>query len=57
MIPFKGQSSLKQYMPKKPVRTGIKVWALADSKNGYIANFQLYTGKRGAALKNDWELR
>lgn len=26
MIPFKGRSSLKQYMPKKPVRRGIKVW-------------------------------
>ena len=47
MIPFKGRSSLKQYMPKKPVRRGIKVWALADSENGYIANFQVYTGKQG----------
>ena len=47
MIPFKGRSSLKQYMPKKPVRRGIKVWALADSENGYIANFQVYTGKHG----------
>ena len=45
MIPFKGRSSLKQYMPKKPVRRGIKVWALADSENVYIANFQVYTGK------------
>ena len=47
MIPFKGRSSLKQYMPKKPVRRGIKVWALADASNGYIANFQVYTGKQG----------
>ena len=47
MIPFKGRSTLKQYMPKKPVRRGIKVWALADSSNGYIANFQVYTGKQG----------
>ena len=46
MIPFKGRSSLKQYMPKKPVRRGIKVWALADTLNGYIANFQVYTGKQ-----------
>ena len=47
MILFKGRSSLKQYMPKKPVRRGKKVWALADASNGYIANFQVYTGKQG----------
>ena len=47
MIPIKGRSSLKQYMPKKLVRRGIKVWALADSENGYIANFQVHTGKQG----------
>ena len=47
MIPFKGQSTLKQYMPMKPVKRGIKVWALADAANGFIANFQVYTGKRG----------
>ena len=23
------------------------MWALADSENGYIANFQVYTGKQG----------
>ena len=47
MIPFKGRSTLKQYMPMKPVKRGIKVWALADAANGFIANFQVYTGKRG----------
>ena len=31
MVPFKGRSTLKQYMPKKPVRHGFKVWMLADS--------------------------
>ena len=51
MIPFKGRSSLKQYMPKKPVRRGIKVWALADALNGYIANFQVYTGKQGGSTE------
>ena len=47
MIPFKGWSTLKQYMPMKPVKRGIKVWLLADSSNGYISNFQVYTRKRG----------
>jgi len=45
MIPFKGRSSLKQYMPMKPVKRGYKVWCLADSKTGYILKFEVYTGK------------
>ena len=47
MIKFKGQSSIKQYMPKKPVKRGIKAWVLADSNNGYVYNLQIYTGKQG----------
>ena len=47
MIPFKGRSSLKQYMPLKPVKRGIKVWARADASNGYISAFQVYMGKSG----------
>lgn len=31
MIKFKGRSSLKQYMPKKPVKRGYKVWMLCAS--------------------------
>ena len=45
MIPFKGRSSLKQYMPMKPVKRGYKVWCLADSKIGYVMKFDIYTGK------------
>ena len=35
MIPFKGRSSLKQYMPLKPIRRGIKIWMRADANSGY----------------------
>ena len=45
MIPFKGRSCLKQYLKNKPVKRGIKVWCLADSSNGFIQNFDVYTGK------------
>ena len=45
MIPFQGRSSLKQYMPAKPVKRGIKVWCHADSHNGYLCEFQVYTGR------------
>ena len=43
MIKFQGQSSLKQYMPMKPIKRGIKVWVLADS---YFHKFDIYTGKQ-----------
>ena len=36
MIKLQGRSSLKQYMPMKPVKLGIKVWVLADSSNSYF---------------------
>ena len=42
MIRFKGRSSLKQYVPKKPIRRGIKAWVRADSSNGYICQFDIY---------------
>lgn len=45
MIPFKGRSSIKQYMPLKPIKRGYKVWCLADSLTGYIQKFDIYTGK------------
>ena len=46
MIPFKGRSTLKQYMPQKPVRRGIKILALADAMNGFVSMFQVHTGKQ-----------
>ena len=49
MIKFQGRSSLKQYMPQKPIKRGIKVWVLADSKNGYFSRFEIYTGKKDHA--------
>ena len=45
MIPFKGRSAMKQYMPLKPVKRGFKVWVLADATNGYVSNLKVYTGK------------
>ena len=51
MIKFQGRSSLKQYMPLKPTKRGIKVWVLADSHNGYFWKFQVYTGKQGDTVE------
>ena len=47
MTKFQGRSSLKQYMPQKPIKRGIKVWVLAESTNGFFSRLEVYTGKRG----------
>ena len=51
MVAFKGRSTLKQYMPKKPVKWGFKVWMLADGHTGYVSAFKVYTGKKGDTVE------
>ena len=41
MIKFRGTLSFRQYMPAKPTKYGINVWERADSKNGYVCEFQV----------------
>ena len=38
---------MKQYMPKKPIKRGFKVWMCAESKSGYVSEFDVYTSKKG----------
>ena len=45
MIKFQGRSTLKQYLPAKPTKRGIKVWCRADAHNGYLCEFQVHTGR------------
>ena len=40
----KGMIALKEYLPMKPVKRGIKVWMCADASNGFVCNMQVYTG-------------
>ena len=53
MIPFKGRSSLKQYMLMKPIKRGYKIWCLADSLIGFIVKFDMYTGKYSPGDRSD----
>ncbi|GIY46632.1 piggyBac transposable element-derived protein 4 [Caerostris darwini] len=46
MVKFKGRSTMKQYMPGKPVKRGYKIWARSDASNGYLYQFEVYTGKK-----------
>ncbi|XP_049779187.1 piggyBac transposable element-derived protein 4-like [Schistocerca cancellata] len=45
MVKFKGRSALKQYLPMKPVKHGIKIWMRSDSVTGYTCDFNIYCGK------------
>lgn len=46
MAAFKGRTTLKQYMPMKPIKRGFKIWVCACSETGYVLNFDVYTGKK-----------
>uniref|UniRef100_A0A1X7V7F8 PiggyBac transposable element-derived protein domain-containing protein n=1 Tax=Amphimedon queenslandica TaxID=400682 RepID=A0A1X7V7F8_AMPQE len=52
MAPYKGRSSLKQYMPQKPIKRGFKEWVRADNINGYDSQFQVYTRKETSSTEN-----
>ncbi len=51
MVPFKGRSILRMYMPKKPKKWGIKLWGRA-SPSGILQTFDVYQGK-GTGLGGD----
>ena len=52
MVLFKGRSSMKQYMPLKPTKRGYKVWCLCDAANGYVYNFEVYTGASTSKMED-----
>ena len=50
VIPFKGASSLKRCLPKKPKKWGYKLWALAGV-SGYVYTFEVDGGKGKMVLQ------
>ena len=48
MVPFRGRLGFKQYHKDKPIKWGIKVWIMAESKTGYNYNFDVYVGKEAS---------
>lgn len=47
MLPnFRGKCSFRVYMPKKPGKFGIKVWAVTDSKTFYTSSLEVYISKQ-----------
>jgi hypothetical protein len=46
MVRYKGTyCPIRQYMPKKPEKWGIKFWVLADFVSNFIYCFEIYCGK------------
>ena len=56
MIDTKCRISFIQYMPKKPKKFGIKIWAICEAGSGYVLGFQIYTGKTNGQSQNVSEL-
>jgi hypothetical protein len=46
MTGFKGRFILKQYLPGKSTKWGIKAWGIADSSNGYLLKCDIDKGKK-----------
>ena len=44
---------MKQYVPKKPIRRGFKIWALADSENGYFIDVDVYVGRPSDGMETE----
>ena len=47
IVKSKHRSGIRQYIKNKPIKFGIKLWVLAESKTGYTFNFDVYAGKNG----------
>ncbi|UYV73240.1 hypothetical protein LAZ67_10002320 [Cordylochernes scorpioides] len=45
LLNFRGRCGFKQYIPNKPAKYGIKVFALADSATYYFLTGKIYIGK------------
>ncbi len=44
IVKFKGRSALKQFLPLKPIKRGIKLWCRCDSVTGYCYDLNVYSG-------------
>ena len=45
LVIFKGRCPFKVYIPNKPGKYGMKIWALCDASNAYLYNAKVYLGK------------
>ena len=48
MVRSQHRSGIRQHTKNKLTKWGLKLWVLADSKNGYTVDFNIYIGKEAA---------
>ena len=46
IVKSKHRSGIRQYIKNKPVKFGLKLWVIADSRSGYTYDFSVYTGSK-----------
>ena len=46
MVCFKGRSTMKLYLPMKPIKRGFKIWCSSRSSCGYLLKFRCTAGRR-----------
>ncbi|XP_053958469.1 piggyBac transposable element-derived protein 4-like [Anastrepha ludens] len=51
MTKCKGRSSMKQYIPLKPTKRGIKMWLRRDALTGYTYDFNIYCGREDGKVE------
>ena len=45
LVTYRGRCPFKQYIPSKPGKYGIKIWALCDAESNYAWSLQVYIGR------------
>ena len=55
ILTFVGRSAMKQYLPLKPTKRGIKVWVVAESQAGYFLALQVYHAKTFSKISHTLE--
>lgn len=46
LVKFRGRCPFRQYIPSKPGKYGIKMFAMVDARTMYTSNFEIYVGKQ-----------
>lgn len=46
LVAFRGRCAFRQYIPSKPAKYGLKIYALVDAKTFYTMYLEIYCGKQ-----------
>ena len=52
LVSFRGRCPFKMFIPSKPGKYGMKVWAVCDPLSAYCINLQPYTGRAQGAVRD-----